>query len=102
IDTDLSLSLKEVSETLNVHPAYLSREFSKYFDDFSFGDYIRKLRIEKAIQLLSSSKYSLTEIAYLTGFSDQSHFTRIFKKFIGKNPSAYKKKLKKGNPGTKS
>jgi AraC-like DNA-binding protein len=95
IDTDLSLSLTEISESLNVHPAYLSREFSKYFDDLSFGDYFRKLRIEKAIHLMSTTDYSLTEIAYLTGFSDQSHFTRVFKKFIGKTPSAYKKGLSK-------
>ncbi|HRH49133.1 MAG TPA: chromate resistance protein [Panacibacter sp.] len=91
IDTNLTLSLKEISKGLNVHPSYLSREFSKYFEDLSFGEYIRKLRIEKAIQLMLSSDYSLTEIAYLTGFSDQSHFTRIFKKHTGKNPSAYKK-----------
>jgi AraC-like DNA-binding protein len=91
IDTNLTLSLKEVSQSLHVHPTYLSREFSKYFDDLSFGDYIRKLRIEKAIQLLTGSEHSLTEIAYLTGFSDQSHFNRIFKKYTGKNPSAYRK-----------
>ena len=95
IDTDLSVSLKELSQTLQVHPAYLSREFSKYFNDLSFGDYIRKLRIEKAIHLLQSSKYSLTEIAYLTGFSDQSHFTRIFKKHAGTNPSSFRKSLQK-------
>jgi AraC-like DNA-binding protein len=93
IDTNLALSLKEVSHSLNVHPAYLSREFSKYFDDFTFGDYIRKLRIEKAVVLLTTSKHSLSEIAYLTGFSDQSHFTRIFKKHTGKSPSAYRKTL---------
>ncbi|WP_298717848.1 chromate resistance protein ChrB domain-containing protein [uncultured Chitinophaga sp.] len=92
IDTNLSLSLKGLSETLQVHPSYLSREFSKYFDNLSFGDYIRKLRIEKAIQLLAS-KHTLTEITYLTGFSDQSHFTRIFKKHTGKSPSAYRKNL---------
>lgn len=95
IDTNLNLSLKGLSETLQVHPAYLSREFSKYFDDLSFGDYIRKLRIDKATQLLSTTDHSLTEIAYLTGFSDQSHFTRIFKKFTSKSPSAYKKELMK-------
>ncbi len=94
IDTNLSLSLKEVSQSLHVHPSYLSREFSKYFDDLTFGDYIRKLRIEKSIQLLKDSKHSLSEIAYLTGFSDQSHFNRIFKKVTGKNPSAYRKSLK--------
>jgi AraC-like DNA-binding protein len=92
IDTNLSLTLREVSQSLNVHPSYLSREFSKYFDDLSFGDYIRKLRIEKAVQLLHDSTHSLSEIAYLTGFSDQSHFSRIFKKYTGKNPKDYRKK----------
>jgi AraC-like DNA-binding protein len=101
IDTNLSLNLKEVSQSLHVHPSYLSREFSKYFEDLSFGDYIRKLRIEKAIQLLSDPSYSLSEIAYLTGFSDQSHFTRIFKKHTGKNPSTYKKNLGKSKSDTK-
>jgi hypothetical protein len=95
IDTNLSLNLKELSQSLNVHPAYLSREFSKYFDDLSFGEYIRKLRIEKAMQLLEDPKYSLAEIAYLTGFSDQSHFNRIFKKHTGKNPSEHRKSFPK-------
>jgi hypothetical protein len=93
IDTNLTLNLKEVSQSLHVHPTYLSREFSKYFDDLSFGDYIRKLRIEKAIQLLNESDHSLAEIAYLTGFSDQSHFNRIFKKYTGKRPSEFRKKV---------
>lgn len=95
IDTNLTLSLKEISESLNVHPSYLSREFSKYFDDLSFGNYIRKLRIEKSIVLLQGSKYSLAEIAYLTGFSDQSHFNRIFKLHTGKSPSIYRKNINK-------
>jgi AraC-like DNA-binding protein len=95
IDTNLTLSLKEISESLNVHPSYLSREFSKYFGDLSFGDYIRKLRIEKSIVLLQDPKYSLAEIAYLTGFSDQSHFNRIFKMHTGKSPSIYRKNAAK-------
>ncbi|SHN28396.1 chromate resistance protein ChrB domain-containing protein [Chitinophaga sp. CF418] len=89
---DTNLSLKEISKGLEISPSYLSREFSKYFEDLSFGEYIRKQRIEKAITLMQTSTYSLTEIAYLTGFSDQSHFTRIFKKHTGKNPSDYRKK----------
>ena len=78
-----------------LHPTYLSREFSKYFDNLSFGDYIRKLRIEKSIALLKDQKYSLAEIAYLTGFSDQSHFNRIFKLHTGKSPAHYRKNLVK-------
>jgi AraC-like DNA-binding protein len=92
---DTNLSLKEISKGLEINPSYLSREFSKYFEDLSFGEYIRKQRIEKAVELMKSSSYSLTEIAYLTGFSDQSHFTRIFKKHTGQNPSIYRKKLQK-------
>jgi len=92
---DTAISLKEISKDLDINAAYLSREFSKYFDNLTFGEYIRKQRIEKAIELLNNADYTLTEIAYLTGFSDQSHFTRIFKKHTGKNPSAFKKSLHK-------
>lgn len=98
---DTHLGLREISKILDVHPAYLSREFSKYFDDLSFGEYIRKLRIEKATELIQSSGYSFTEIAYLTGFSDQSHFTRIFKLHTGKTPSVYRKTLSKSKKDTK-
>ncbi|MDN3583411.1 chromate resistance protein ChrB domain-containing protein [Mucilaginibacter flavus] len=100
LDTNMTLSLQQVSEELEINPTYLSREFSKYFDNLTFGDYIRKLRIEKAISLMTDSAYSLTEIAYLTGFSDQSHFNRIFKKQTGQNPSVYKKSILKSKAGT--
>jgi AraC-like DNA-binding protein len=101
MDINLSLSLKDLSGELNVHPAYLSREFSKYFDNLSFGDYVRKMRIDKAVNLLQTTGHSLSQIAYLTGFSDQSHFTRIFKKQTGQNPSAYRKSLQKSKKDTK-
>ncbi|MFC0183310.1 hypothetical protein SAMN04515674_105271 [Pseudarcicella hirudinis] len=102
IDTQLTFDLKTISHDLELNPSYLSREFSKYFEDLNFGEYIRKIRIDKAIKLIQNTSCSLTEIAYLTGFSDQSHFTRIFKKHTGKNPSAYRKNLQKSKPGTKS
>ncbi|MGN6439930.1 MAG: chromate resistance protein ChrB domain-containing protein [Agriterribacter sp.] len=92
---DTSLTLKELSKDLDVNPSYLSRKFSKHFDNLSFGEYIRKQRIEKAIELMAVSHYSLTDIAYFTGFSDQSHFTRIFRKHTGVNPSEYRKKITK-------
>lgn len=98
---DTNLSLTEISKSLAINTSYLSREFSKHFDNLSFGEYIRKLRIEKAVVLMETTSYSLTEIAYLTGFSDQSHFTRIFKQHFAKSPSAYKKELVKSKTGTK-
>lgn len=91
VDTNMALSLQQASAELAINPAYLSREFSKHFNDLTFGEYIRKLRIDKAIVLINTTDCSLTEIAYLTGFSDQSHFNRIFKKQTGKTPSYFKK-----------
>ena len=99
---DTNLNLTEISKNLDINPSYLSREFSRHFNNLSFGEYIRKLRIEKAIELIKLRTRSLTEIAYLTGFSDQSHFTRIFKQQTGKNPSVFKKELLKGKGYTKS
>lgn len=93
IDTNMSLSLQQASAELEINPAYLSREFSKYFENLTFGDYLRKLRIEKAQNLIENTNHSLTEIAYLTGFSDQAHFSRIFKLHTGLTPSAFKKTL---------
>jgi AraC-like DNA-binding protein len=102
LDTNMALSLQQVSDELEINPTYLSREFSKYFENLSFGEYIRKLRIEKAMHLMGSTDYSLTEIAYLTGFSDQSHFTRIFKKQTGQTPTLYKKNSEKSKKDTNS
>ncbi|TYZ09243.1 helix-turn-helix domain-containing protein [Hymenobacter lutimineralis] len=91
VDTNLTLRLTDVADALQVNATYLSREFARYFDNLSFGEYSRKLRIDKALQLLKNPAYSLAEIAYLTGFSDQSHFTRIFRQQTGQSPAAYRK-----------
>src|SRR5437870_4608672 len=98
---DTNLNLTQISRSLDINPSYLSREFSRHFNNLSFGEYTRKLRIEKAIELIQQNKYSLTEVAYLTGFSDQSHFARIFKQHTGMSPSSYKKDFSKSKRETK-
>jgi len=95
IDTNYSLNLGEMSKGLSLSSSYISREFSKYFDSLSFGEYIRKLRVDKSKELLNSSSYTFAEVAYLTGFSDQSHFIRVFKRATGMTPSIYRKTVKK-------
>lgn len=86
------LSLTDLSNSLNIHPVHLSRDFSKYFH-CSIGEYIRKLKIEKALSLLSEKERSLTAISFSCGFSDQSHFIRCFKEIVGINPLAYRRML---------
>jgi AraC family transcriptional regulator len=85
-------SLEGLVKTLDIHPVHLSRCFPKYFQ-CSVGEYIRKLRVERSLSLLSDRKFTLTEIAFECGFADQSHFTRCFKEINGINPSAYRKIL---------
>jgi AraC-like DNA-binding protein len=102
LDAQFNIDLKFFAEELNLNATYLSREFSKHFDNKNFGEYIREKRIQRAIILLKNPSYSLTEIAYLTGFSDQSHFTKTFQNVIGSNPSSYRKNLVKGKSDTKS
>ncbi len=85
------LSLREIALEMNIHPVYLCQKFPVYFKS-GFGDYIRKIRIEKAVEFIFNNPHlSLTEISYACGFADQSHFIRLFKKHIGITPLAFSK-----------
>ena len=87
------LSLADLSKTLGVHPAHLSRAVPKYLKT-TLGDYIRRQKIKRAIGCLTDSKSSLAEITYTCGFSDQSHFTRLFKMYIGSTPKQFRNKVR--------
>jgi len=89
--TNEVLTLEKIASNINIHPVYLCQQFPVYFN-CTFGEYVRKIRIEKSVTLmLRNPLLKLTEIAYECGFSDQSHFIRLFKKHIGINPLAYLK-----------
>ncbi|HXD29518.1 MAG TPA: AraC family transcriptional regulator [Pyrinomonadaceae bacterium] len=87
---DQKHSLKDLSDQLGLHPAHLSRDFSRYFR-CGFSEYIRRIKVEKALAMLRNRKPSLTEIAAACGFADQSHFIRCFKEFVKVTPKAYRK-----------
>jgi AraC family transcriptional regulator len=72
-----------------VHPVHLSREFRKRYR-ITIGEYIRKRRIEHASGLLSNSGMPMAEIASTCGFSDQSHFCALFKKYSGMTPAKFR------------
>lgn len=86
-----NVSLDNLSSTLGIHPVHLSRSFPKYFSS-TLGDYIRQLKVKKALSLLLIEEYSLTEVAFLAGFADQSHFIRCFKRYMGVTPLKFKTK----------
>ena len=83
------LTINEIATTVGIHPVHLAREFRK-FHRCTIGDYIRKLRIEQACNELAHSEFSLAQIALSAGFSDHSHFSRIFKRFMRVTPKQYR------------
>ncbi|MEL7122669.1 MAG: AraC family transcriptional regulator [Bacteroidota bacterium] len=83
-------SLHELSNYLNIHPVTISKYFRKHFG-CTLGQYRRKQRIERSIDLIKSSNLSLTEIAHYCGFADQSHFIRTFKEHTHLLPNLYRK-----------
>ncbi len=64
----------------------------------SFRKLLNDARIKMAENYLLNSRLSLTEIGYLTGFSDYSHFSKEFKRYSGTNPSKYRKGTDMGLP----
>jgi AraC family transcriptional regulator len=86
---DQPLTLQKLSSELDVHWVHLSRDFPKYFRS-NFSEYLRKIRVEKSLNLLRNQSLSLTEIALICGFADQSHFIRSFKNFHGITPKKFR------------
>ena len=57
-------------------------------------DFIREIRIKRAVQLIDSDEYNFSQVAYMTGFNDPKYFSKCFKKGIGITPSEYKERKK--------
>jgi len=83
------LTITQVAAEVGVHPVHLAREFRR-FQRCTIGEYIRQLRIERACRQLHASDEPLATIASAVGFSDQSHFSRTFKRLIGMTPAGYR------------
>ena len=83
------LTIAEIATAVGVHPVHLARGFRR-FCRCTIGEYTRQLRIEHACRELCVSDASLAAIASAAGFSDQSHFSRTFKRFMEMTPAQYR------------
>lgn len=89
-DLQADLSLKSISEQLNVSPPYFSGLFKKECG-CTLTDYVNKMRLEQAANLLRNSEKQIQAIAYECGFQDPNYFIRIFKTHTGMTPGQYRK-----------
>ena len=87
-----NISSEDLAADAGVHPVHLASVFRK-FQNETIGDHVQKKRVEHARELLHKADLPLCEIAYVCGFADQSHFTRIFKRRVGMTPGAYRNSL---------
>jgi len=83
------LSLSLLAAELELHPVTISRYFPRYFG-CSAGEYLRRIKVERALPLIKCHKYPLTKIAYECGFTDQAHFTKTFQHVTGLLPKQYR------------
>jgi AraC-like DNA-binding protein len=86
------LSLCQIADAVRVHPVYLATVFRKFYG-CSVGTYVRRLRITAACDELSRRETPLVEIALETGFSNQAHFSREFRRAMGVTPREFRAEM---------
>ena len=84
-----NITLDDLSMAVNISSYYLSRIFKETTGE-NFIDYLTKLRIERAKELLATTQYSMKEIGSMSGYPDPNYFSKIFKKSVGMTPTEYR------------
>jgi AraC family transcriptional regulator len=94
-------TLAAMADEVNIHPAHLSRAFRRHFN-CTIGEYARRLRAERAQQILAASEDSLSDVAEAVGYSDQSHFSSMFRRHTGFAPGMFRKLVGAGKSRARS
>lgn len=86
------ITLHELADTLHISEQYLSHLFHSE-TGITFRSYLKKYRIDKAIELMQLSELSLTQIGELVGYADYAYFSRMFRSVTGISPKYYRADL---------
>lgn len=84
------LYLSTLAKQFYINMSYCSELFKKV-TGLTFSEYVTKIRMEKAAELLSSGDYKIKDVAEMTGYSDAFYFSKVMKKYYGITPNALKK-----------
>jgi AraC family transcriptional regulator len=88
-----TFKLTQIAAEVRVHPVYLATAFRQKFG-VTIGEFVRQLRIEHACAELVKGELSLASIALQAGFVDQSHFSKVFKLYVGTTPANYRRTVR--------
>jgi AraC family transcriptional regulator len=83
------LTMAELAAEAGVHSAHLAAVFRR-FHHLTVGEYVQQLRVQTACELLRQPEAALAEIALQLGFADQSHLSRVFRRWTGMTPKAWR------------
>lgn len=92
-----NIRLKDLARVARLSKSHFCRAFRKSFGERPMA-YVRKQRVRRGQELLQKSPTSLCEIAIACGLCDQSHFTRVFHRFVGMPPGLWRRQFANG-PG---
>jgi len=80
--------IKELAANVHMSPTKLKRLFKQIFGNSIFS-YYQEFRMQEAARLLKEDKLSVSDVGYRLGFSNLSHFSRVFKEHVGMKPKKY-------------
>jgi|SRR5581483_1431208 len=86
------LSLTQVAKAVNTSTFHFCKMFKKA-TGLHFTDYVSRVRVEKARNLLLNPNLRISEIAYQVGFQSLTHFNRVFKRIMGQSPTDFRSRL---------
>ena len=86
----LQLNLDDIAQASGMSKFHYNRTFMKIMET-SPWNYLTKIRLEKAIEVMQNDKYNFEEIAKMVGFSSANYFNKVFRKFLGTSPGRFKK-----------
>lgn len=89
---NLAITLDLISEKYNISANYFSRMFKTYNGE-CFKTYLTRIRMEKAMELIASSKLKLYDISEIVGYDDPKYFSKVFKSYFGFSPSRSSEEL---------
>jgi len=87
--SDEELPLTRVASFVKINPNYLSEKF-KEVTGLNFIDYLARIRVAKAMELLRNEDLRVSEIAFAVGFQSLSQFNRVFKRICGGSPTEFR------------
>ncbi|MDX1393465.1 MAG: AraC family transcriptional regulator [Gemmatimonadota bacterium] len=89
------LGLAELAAHAEVHPSHFARSFRTHVG-MTAGEYLRRIRVSAAVEALGNRDADLARVAYASGFADQSHMGRCFRRYLGRTPAGVQARLRAG------